>query len=198
MTEPEKFLERWSRRKREAADEPVAPASEAKLEKKEQAAQPEDTPPAAQSPKALDLSQLPPIDSIAAETDVRMFLQKGVPPDLTREALRRAWSTDPAIRDFVGLVENGWDFNDPNAMAGFGPIGTDDAARLLTQIIGAPEGPKPAELPPVAAAQDKTPQSQDLPLAEEQAAPADDSPSKDNSASLQRTKDIATQKDSDV
>lgn len=29
---------------------------------------------------------------------------------------------DPVIRTYVGLAENAWDFNDPHAMAGFGPI----------------------------------------------------------------------------
>ena len=57
--------------------------------------------------KPFDIASLPPIESIDADTDVTAFLRPGVPPDLTRAALRRAWSTDPAIRDFVGLVENG-------------------------------------------------------------------------------------------
>jgi hypothetical protein len=201
MTEPENFLERWSRRKREAADEPVA-APEAKPEKIEEAAPPPPdsaTPAAAKSAEPFDIASLPSIESIAAETDVRVFLQKGVPPELTREALRRAWSTDPAIRDFVGLVENGWDFNNPNAMAGFGPIATDDAARLLAQVIGTPEVPKPAE-PPVAAAQGKAAQSSDLPQAAvpADAPPQDKSTSNDDAIPLQRTKDIASQKDSDV
>ncbi|HEY7999786.1 MAG TPA: DUF3306 domain-containing protein, partial [Pseudolabrys sp.] len=70
--------------------------------------------------------------------DIRAFLQPGVPPDLSRAALRRAWSSDPAIRDFIGLVENGWDFNDPTAMPGFGPIDAGEVAQLLTRVIGVP------------------------------------------------------------
>src|SRR5262245_31602247 len=54
----------------------------------------------------FDLSTLPSLDSITAETDIRVFLQKGVPPHLTRAALRRAWSADPNIRDFIGIAEN--------------------------------------------------------------------------------------------
>jgi len=57
---------------------------------------------------------------------------------LTRAALRRAWTSDPAIRDFVGLVENGWDFNNPSAMAGFGAITADEVAQLAAKIIGEP------------------------------------------------------------
>jgi Protein of unknown function (DUF3306) len=49
---------------------------------------------------------LPPITSIDAGTDIRCFLAPGVPAELTRAALRRAWVTDPMIRDFQGLSEN--------------------------------------------------------------------------------------------
>jgi len=56
---------------------------------------------------------------------------------LTRAALRHAWASDPAIRDFIGLAENQWDFNDPNAILGFGPLSASDNLRaLLTQEIG--------------------------------------------------------------
>src|SRR5262249_4877737 len=95
------------------------------------------------SGETFDLTQLPSIDSIGANTDVTAFLRPGVPSELTRAALRRAWSSDPAIRDFIGLVENGWDFNDPSAMPGFGPISPEEVARLTAQIIGAlPEAPR--------------------------------------------------------
>ena len=65
------------------------------------------------------------------EADVLMaHVDAGVPADLTRAALRRVWTVDPAIRDFVGLAENAWDFTDPNAMPGFGPLeASDDVSR---------------------------------------------------------------------
>src|SRR6185437_3357698 len=85
----------------------------------------------------FDPATLPPIESIMAESDIRAFLQPGVPPELSRAALRRAWSSDPAIRNFVGLVENGWDFNDPSAMPGFGAISPEEVARLAGQVIAA-------------------------------------------------------------
>jgi len=155
MSEPENFLERWSRRKRAAADAPPP--------QKDEIAPPEKTDappsPATDVPKdpsdgePFDLASLPSIESIGANTDVRAFLRPGVPPELTRAALRRAWSTDPAIRDFVGLVENGWDFNDPNAMAGFGTIGAGEVARLLSQAVGEalPEASGSSAEPPQAA-----------------------------------------------
>ena len=85
----------------------------------------------------FDIARLPPLDSIGADTDITAFLHRDVPPDLTRAALRRAWTSDPTIKDFVGLVENGWDFNDPSAMSGFGPITAEEVARLAGKVIEA-------------------------------------------------------------
>jgi hypothetical protein len=95
-----------------------------------------------------EVPTLPPLDSIGAGSDIAAFLRPGVPAELTRAALRRAWTSDPAIRDFVGLVENGWDFNDPAAMAGFGPISAQEVTRLV-KLIG--EVAKPAATEPAAA-----------------------------------------------
>jgi hypothetical protein len=67
-------------------------------------------PTAESSSNAVNLA---PIESIDAGSDIRPFLAPGVPADLTRAALRRAWSADPAIRDFIGLSENSWAFNGP-------------------------------------------------------------------------------------
>jgi hypothetical protein len=130
----EEFLKRWSRRKQEAkvaVPAPPAPAAETK-----DAAIP-NTPVAA--PEAeIDLSKLPPIDSITAGTDITEFLRKGIPAELSRAALRRAWAADPAIRDFVGLAENAWDFTDPNAMPGFGPLqGTpEQIGAMVERVLG--------------------------------------------------------------
>jgi hypothetical protein len=49
---------------------------------------------------------LPSIESIRAGSDIRGFLAAGVPVELTRAALRRAWMTDPAIHDFVDQTES--------------------------------------------------------------------------------------------
>ena len=65
------------------------------------------------------------------------FLAAGVPAELTKAALRRAWTVDPAIRDFIGLAENQWDFTDPTSIPGFGPLApTDDVGRLVSQALG--------------------------------------------------------------
>jgi hypothetical protein len=71
---------------------------------------------------AFDPASLPSIDTITASTNIRAFLQSGVPAELTRAALRRVWVSDPVIRNFIGIAENQWDFTDPTAIPGFGPL----------------------------------------------------------------------------
>jgi hypothetical protein len=121
---------RWARLKqasKEGGDTEVAP-----IESKETAVLPVTH---GEGDEPFDLASLPSIESIAAHTDIAAFLRAGVPAELTRAALRRAWSSDPAIRDFVGIAENQWDFNDPNAIPGFGPLDpTQSAADLLRQV----------------------------------------------------------------
>ena len=146
MNERERFLQRWSRRKREiaqpspeqvpdrgAAELPVPPV-------------PEDATRATTgtTDALTDLTKLPPIESISAATDIRPFLAPGVPVELTRAALRRAWSADPSIRDFVGLAENQWDFTSPGGAPGFGSLpDTEEVRRMLAKVIGDSE-PEPA------------------------------------------------------
>jgi hypothetical protein len=89
---------------------------------------------------AFDPASLPSIEAIDLNTDIRGFLQSRVPAELTRAALRRAWASDPAIRDFIGIAENQWDFNDPEAMPGFGPLPEGyDVSGLLSQALGGPD-----------------------------------------------------------
>jgi hypothetical protein len=176
------FLERWSRRKIEAERQapdvareqdatkaPVenagdkAPASASQELANDAPAQvrPSDktsaTPDLKPNPDTkFDIASLPSLDSITAASDVRAFLSPGVPAELTRAALRRAWAADPAIRDFKGLAENDWDFTDPNAMAGFGDLPADfDVRKLVAQIFGESDEakePKAAEPEPAPAA----------------------------------------------
>lgn len=131
MTE-EEFLARWSRRKRASKSE--APAAETAKPAGEDSV----PSPGAEAEPDVDLGSLPPIDAITAATDVTAFLRKGVPQELMHMALRRAWSADPAIRDFIGLAENAWDFNDPKAMPGFGPLDCSQAelAAWVDRIVG--------------------------------------------------------------
>jgi hypothetical protein len=145
MRGPDHFIRRWARLKR-ASDssrqtvstgETTAPSPHA-----------EDTP-----DQTFDRASLPSLEQIVADTDIGAFLQSGVPADLTRAALRCAWVSDPAIRDFIGIAENQWDFNDPDAIPGFGVLPVADGAPAgLTQILSKPGDIAEAlsELPPSA------------------------------------------------
>jgi hypothetical protein len=156
------FIARWSRRKHEAASDrrpenDVAPPRDDEVQTlpaqtlPQQPAQPGEAEAA-----AVDLSQLPSLDSIDAQTDVRAFLQKGVPADLSRAALRRAWAADPAIRDFIGLSENSFDFNS-GEIPGFGPLAPDfDVAGFANRIFEGSAEEKPA--PPARAAGEEQPE----------------------------------------
>jgi TorA maturation chaperone TorD len=133
MTRPENIMVRWSRMKRESG-ETVKPNSSSPRPKPNEAEAGDLNQPTAPTNSlasaTFDLASLPPLQSITAGTDIRSFLGSSVPVELTRAALRRAWVTDPAIRDFIGIAENQWDFNDPTAMPGFGPLRAEDVPGL--------------------------------------------------------------------
>jgi hypothetical protein len=141
----DKFLARWSRRKRAAAREAAPPAVAPDRGEISQNASPELAKPA---PAPNTPPSLPPLDAIDGSTDIREFLAEGVPTALARAALRRAWSSDPAIRDFVGLAENAWDFNAPDHVPGFGAMSAEDVRRLLAHAeqpgSASAETPSPA------------------------------------------------------
>jgi Protein of unknown function (DUF3306) len=157
MSDSESFLSRWSRRKREVlretegADRP-APTVNALAEDDHTSGDAAQRPAPSRAGLPFDPASLPPIQSITAETDIRGFLGAGVPSELTRAALRRAWACDPAIRNFVGLADYDWDFNAADSIAGFGPLRmTDDVAKMAAQVLEPnrtepcnPLGPAPA------------------------------------------------------
>jgi len=136
----EDFLSRWSRRKRAAVEKGEAPETGTPPDRDDEAESAATTPavaPAKADTLLFDLKDLPPIESITASTDIRPFLRPGVPAELTRAALRRAWTADPAIRDFVGLADYDWDYHTPGSMAGFGPLEmTDELRAAVARILG--------------------------------------------------------------
>src|SRR6266403_264174 len=136
MTRSENIMSRWSRMKQQSARS--AAPDDLSSESKPIDAEAGDlnrataTTPATDSPTspAFDPASLPLLQSITAGTDIRSFLVSNVPLELTKAALRRARVTDPAIRDFIGIAENQWDFNDPTAMPGFEPLRAGDVPGL--------------------------------------------------------------------
>ena len=136
MSKPENALSRWSRLKRQSASQSREAAKP--RPRAAEAAPPATTVSDKESLAApFDVASLPPIESIVAGSDITAFLQKGVPAALTRAALRQAWVSDPAIRDFIEIAENQWDFTRPEMIPGFGPLGAvDEVQSLLAQALG--------------------------------------------------------------
>jgi hypothetical protein len=142
MSDRENFLSRWSRRKREVLREAeaVVPPPKATGDRPEERDRASAEGSARGAPASavltFDPASLPSVQSITAETDIRGFLASGVPSELTRAALRRAFASDPAIRNFVGLADYDWDFNAADSIAGFGPLQmTDDVAKMAAQVL---------------------------------------------------------------
>jgi hypothetical protein len=135
------FLSRWSRRKldpRRVGD--VAPPSDAPPQDETTAA-PE---PAVEGDGELtpdEIAALPKVEDLTADSDITVFLRKGVPALLRNAALRRMWSLDPAIRDYVSEArEYAYDWNVPGGVPGNGPLlPGDDVEAMLGRIFG--DGP---------------------------------------------------------
>jgi hypothetical protein len=129
----EPFLARWSRQKQQG----------------QQAAARKAPVPAPGEPEPeVDLTKLPRIEDLTAETDITGFLQRGVPEALQKLALRKMWSLDPGIRDFIEVAENQWDFNAVGGVHGlFQEIedGTDISvwmAQATQSVVGEQQKPR--------------------------------------------------------
>jgi hypothetical protein len=135
------FLSRWSRRKRAVEQaQPAEPQPPAVPETPEAVATPE---PDQATPElaADEIAALPSLEDLTAETDLTGFLRQGVPASLRNAALRRMWSLDPAVRDYVGDARDyAWDWNAPGGVPGFGPLApTDDVYATLDAMFTRPQ-----------------------------------------------------------
>jgi hypothetical protein len=143
MNERENFISRWSRRKREGANEKAQGeqpgiADAAKETDQSASLSSEQSKLTNTDAADFDVASLPPIESIEAGTDITAFMRAGVPSELRHAALRRAWSADASIRDFVGLNENYWsDVTGPGGVAGFGDLYPGlDVKRMVSDLFG--------------------------------------------------------------
>ena len=119
------FLSRWSRRKG-ISRQPLAETEDA-----HDRASPTD------APALFDVAGLTPIETIEASSDIRRFLLPDVPEELRRAALQRAWLTCPAIREFIGIADNQWDFNQVDGVPGFGSLAASaDLDHLVSELLG--------------------------------------------------------------
>jgi hypothetical protein len=149
----EGFLSRWSRRKQAAVkgeEPPPEPAAEIPPQPPGEAAVA--PPPAFVPPEAIakppepevDLAALPPVETLTAASDFRVFLKPGVPAALRNAALRKAWIADPLIRDHVSSLDYGWDFNAPDSMPGFS-LDLGETGERLRKLIAQAVGERGAE-----------------------------------------------------
>jgi hypothetical protein len=131
VTGDEGFLGRWSRRKQ--AQKAPAAAPVAAPEVPEAPAEKGKATTAPASPEPVDLTKLPPIESLTADSDYTAFLRPGVPQSMQLAALRRLWLTDPSVKNYEALVDYAWDFNAP----GYGKLlPTDNVEELLKAVFG--------------------------------------------------------------
>jgi hypothetical protein len=136
------FLGRWARRKREAEREAAAAPPEVAAEPA-----PDVLPGAAPAPAAEPeadpelLASLPRLEDITAATDIKVFLQKGVPAALRNAALRRAWSADPIISTYEDPARDYfWDWNAPGGVPGGGGLlDPERVAKMARDIGGKPD-----------------------------------------------------------
>ncbi|ATX67343.1 DUF3306 domain-containing protein [Roseinatronobacter bogoriensis] len=129
--EDENFFSRWSKRKRVTAPTPQA-----------QEAEPPSPEPAEEPDESLsdeELAALPSLDQFTIETDIRPFLQKGVPQALRNAALRKKWLLTPAIRDHADpAVDYAWDWNTPGGVPGDGAAPSAQRAAEMLRELTAP------------------------------------------------------------
>jgi hypothetical protein len=144
------FLARWSRRKRRPENPPITESPEVDEQISEQPAQHSESVEAADTRREPE--PLPRIEDLTAESDLSAFLRAGVPPELQKAALRRAWALDPAIRDYCGPADYALDFNDPDSLPGFASKEMVELAKkLLSELAEAeqvPKGDAPSSSPP--------------------------------------------------
>jgi hypothetical protein len=137
MVDEESFLRRWSRRKRERADEapPAAPAHDAPPAN---AAAPVASPDPRRA--ATPPPELPPLDSLQGlASDYREFLKPAVDEDLRRSALKKLFH-DPHFNIMDGLDVYIDDYSKPD------PIPQSMLEGLLARHVGfADPAEKPAD-----------------------------------------------------
>jgi hypothetical protein len=97
MADQSSFLARWSRLKQAARTTPALA----------DAATPAAT---AEQNLATVPAELPPIESLTANSDFSVFMQPDVPEAARNAALQKLWRSDPVFANLDGLVEYGEDF----------------------------------------------------------------------------------------
>lgn len=92
MADAGNFFARWSRLKQRARKPPVAN---------------EATPADAPLPTETPQTELPPLESLTADSDYTAFMRPGVAEGTRNAALQKLWRSDPVFANLDGLVEYG-------------------------------------------------------------------------------------------
>jgi Protein of unknown function (DUF3306) len=187
--EGEGFLSRWARRK-QAAKAPVVeqvPSAPVFAEEAPAVTGTEEAP-------ALPEIELPDLASVGADTDITPYLKAGVPDWWKNAAMRKVWAETPAIRDFRGLQDYDWNFNDPDSIPGFAStINADHARSMIENLfspVGEPEQQVAKALPP-ATASDAAAAAENLP--EPQSVRLSTDPGASDHDGVEATDDIGAQ-----
>lgn len=137
------FLGRWIKRKAESREQPENEDERSEGSETEGGVQsPEARPNAARAEEpAFDLSKLPTLDDIRADTNLSDFMRREVPAALRNAALKKAWALDPVIRDYVNPArEYAYDWNVPGGVPGSGPLEAGfDALKEVVNALGSPK-----------------------------------------------------------
>ncbi|UVF22176.1 DUF3306 domain-containing protein (plasmid) [Microvirga terrae] len=151
MDHNESFFLRWSRRKRETSRPETATPASLPISESDcissrtphLVSQANTVDQAAAAHSAGESAYLPDIDELRADTDLSLFMQPGVPTALRNAALRRMWTLDPSIRDYVSEArEYAYDWNSGGDVPGSGPMHGPDAVTLVQRVTAPP--PRPA------------------------------------------------------
>lgn len=107
----ENFISRWSKRKRAVEQEEVQAE---KAETPAQAVPEEQLPVEDEESKAnREAAEAVNIDELVYESDFSLFLRRGVPAALKKQAMRKLWTSNPILANLDGLNDYEEDFNNP-------------------------------------------------------------------------------------
>lgn len=127
MTEDEKFISRWAKRKAEAREgkleEPPASVPEPPETADAEPDDPDDHPAA-----GID------IDSLDKDSDFTVFMHERVPEAIRRRALRKLWHSDPIFATLDGMNDYDEDFTDAATVVEGLKAAYDESVRRMKQV----------------------------------------------------------------
>lgn len=110
----EGFLQRWSRRKRQVAEEDAGPEADIASPQEGAVDAATDEPEAAAEDPELvanrEAAEAVDIDSLTYDSDFTVFMKRGVPEALKNAALRKLWRSNPVLAAVDGLNDYDLDY----------------------------------------------------------------------------------------